>query len=212
MQRALPDSVLRIAVLVLLLAGFQQLGQGLVIRAKAYLAPVLIERAWDETLAAGGVIKPWSWADTWPVARLRVPGQNVELMVLSGDSGNALAFGPGHSPATAALGSQGLAVIGGHRDTHFSFLQYLQLGESIYLDLADGRQQVYQVDGIEVVDSDRARLPASQAAEQLLLVTCYPFDTLQTGGALRYVVSSSPVSQSEAPAHSLHKGEQVYPL
>ncbi len=208
----LPDSALRIAALVLLLAGFQQSGQGLVIQAKAYLAPVLIERAWDETRAEGIVTKPWYWADTWPVARLQVPSQDVELMVLSGDSGNTLAFGPGHSPASAILGSQGLAVIGGHRDTHFSFLQNLQFGEPIYLELADGRRQEYRVDGIDVVDSDRQRLPASRATEQLLLVTCYPFDTLQAGGALRYVVSASPMAPSRAPVDPPPKRSRFYQL
>ncbi|MCB1699092.1 MAG: hypothetical protein KDI34_22965, partial [Halioglobus sp.] len=103
--------------LLLLLLGLQQLAGAALIKAKAWLAPVLIQTAWAQTLARGGEpVKPWSWADTWPVARLQAPAQGVELLVLAGDSGNALAFGPGHATASATLGAAGLAVIGGHRD------------------------------------------------------------------------------------------------
>ena len=43
------------------------------IHAKALLAQVLLERAFAASLATGGAVKPWSWADTWPVARIEVP-------------------------------------------------------------------------------------------------------------------------------------------
>ena len=83
-------------VLLLALAGMQQLAGAGLIKAKAWLAPVLIERAWLASLDNPGArVKPWPWADTWPVARLRVPAEGVDLLVLEGDSGNALAFGPG---------------------------------------------------------------------------------------------------------------------
>jgi hypothetical protein len=106
--------------LCLLLAGGQQLAAAGVIKAKAWLAPVLIERAWEESLAKSGPVPPWPWADTWPVARLQVPAAGVNLLVLAGDSGNALAFGPGHARASAQPGQSGTVVIGGHRDTHFA--------------------------------------------------------------------------------------------
>ncbi len=145
--------------LVLLLGGLQQLSAAALIHAKAWLAPVLIDRAWSLTLAGGGApVKPWSWADTWPVARLEVPALDVDLLVLAGDSGNALAFGPGHAWASAALGSPGLAVIGGHRDTHFAFLRDLWIGAQLQLQLADGRRRAYRVEALEIVDASRERL------------------------------------------------------
>ena len=48
--------------------------QGAWIPAKARIAQVLLELAWQQSLISGGekTVKPWSWADTWPVARLEV--------------------------------------------------------------------------------------------------------------------------------------------
>ncbi len=184
--------------LLLLLLGLQQLAGAALIKAKAWLAPVLIETAWAQTLARGGEpVKPWSWADTWPVARLRAPEQDVQLLVLAGDTGSALAFGPGHASASAALGSAGLAVIGGHRDTHFAFLRDLPLGALLQLELPDGRRRSYAVESSRVVDASRELLPAGLAEEVLLLVTCYPFVSLRANGPLRYVVRATPIVASE---------------
>lgn len=194
-----PDGWRRLLVLVLLLAGLQQLAAAGVIKAKAWLAPLLIERAWSQTLALGGTpVKPWPWADTWPVARLQVPDLGLDRLVLAGDSGNALAFGPGHASASAPLGSAGLAVIGGHRDTHFSFLRQLRPGERLLLQLPAGAWRDYRVVSNAVVDASVQSLPVADDAEGLLLVTCYPFDALISNGPLRYVVGALPATETAA--------------
>jgi sortase A len=183
----------QLLVLLLVLAGGQQLAAAGMIKAKAWLAPILIERAWEKSLAQGGSpVRPWPWADTWPVARLRAPALGLERLVLAGDSGNALAFGPGHANASAQLGTGGLAVIGGHRDTHFTFLQHLSLGATLQLQLPDGSWRDYHVETREVVDASAHALSPQAGEERLLLVTCYPFDALRANGPLRYVVGARP--------------------
>jgi sortase A len=178
------------------LAGSHQLSSAAVIKAKAWLAPVLVERAWETTLlGAGTSVKPWPWADTWPVARLQVPNQDVDLMVLAGDSGNALAFGPGHATASALPGKDGLVVIGGHRDTHFAFLEELTLGAEIRLQDASGATLTYVVEDTVVIDASRQALVQNSNAAGLILVTCYPFDALSAAGSMRYVVSARPLPQ-----------------
>ena len=189
----------RLLALLLALAACQQLSAAGLIKARAWLAPVLIERAWAQSLSLGGrPVKPWPWADTWPVAKLRVPALGVERLVLAGDTGNALAFGPGHSSASASLGSAGLAVIGGHRDTHFAFLRALPSGARLQLQLPDGTWRAYRVESIEVVDASTHDLPRLTGAERLLLVTCYPFDALRANGPLRYVVGAVPQGSTTA--------------
>lgn len=188
-------------VLLLALAGCQQLAAAGLVKAKAWLAPVLIERAWEQSLArAGAAVRPWPWADTWPVARLRVPALGIERLVLAGDSGNALAFGPGHASASATPGSDGLAVIGGHRDTHFAFLRGLSPGTRLLLQLPDGTWRGYRVETIEVVDASTQALPRLAGEERLLLVTCFPFDALEANGPLRYVVGARPDTVSPGRA------------
>ena len=193
-RRALERGRDALGVALLAAALWQGAGAAL-IHAKAWLAPLLIDHAWSRSLATGGAaVKPWPWADIWPVAKLRAPDQGVERMVLAGDSGNALAFGPGHAIASAPLGSAGLAVIGGHRDTHFAFLRNLRPGDLLELQLADGRWRRYRARAGRVVDARRERLQPQPGREALLLVTCYPFDAVFAGGPLRYAVRATPAA------------------
>jgi len=194
----------RLLAALLLLAALQQLGAAGLIQAKAWLAPKLIERAWTRSLSAGGTaVKPWAWADTWPVARLLVPALGVNLLVLAGDSGNALAFGPGHANASAVLGTPGLAVVGGHRDTHFAFLQRLQSGDPIMLQLPDRSVRRYRVASLAVADTRVQSLPREVGAEALLLVTCFPFNALSANGPLRFVVLATPEPPGSGTIYAL---------
>lgn len=149
------------------------------IYAKAMLAQVLIQRAWQESLATGRQVKPWSWADTWPVARMVVPDLRVNLYVLAGDNGSSLAFGPGRRPGTN--------MISGHRDTHFHFLQRLRPGQTIRLQERSGRWHRYRVTATTVVN-EAVELAPARDPFTLILVTCYPFNAIVPGGPLRYVV------------------------
>lgn len=176
-------------VTVLLLAiGAWQLGEGLWIQAKAWLAQALIARAWSRTLEGEARAKPWPWADTWPVARLSVPRLGIERYVLAGAHGAALAFGPGHADATPLPGAAGNSMIGGHRDTHFAFLQRLEPGDEILVERADGRRVSYHVGATHVLDRSDVWIASQRGASRLTLVTCYPFDAWRAGGAQRYAL------------------------
>ncbi len=170
--------------------GFWQLGEGAYIPAKAWLAQELMQRAWERAGAGSERPAPWPWADTWPVARLRALGGDIDLIVLAGGSGRTLAFGPGHLSASAMPGQRGNSVIAGHRDTHFSFLQRLAVGEALSVETVDGESHLYQVIDIDVVDSRRSSLLLDTDEGVLSLVTCYPFDALEPGGPMRYVVTA----------------------
>ena len=166
------------------------------IHAKALLAQYLIADAWAQTLSRPELPrKPWPWADTWPVARLQVPGRDVDLYVLAGAQGNSLAFGPGHMHGTALPG-QGFSVIGGHRDTHFQFLQNLANGDELLLQTPDKTLLRYRVHQTEVVDSRLQPLHIPAELPGLLLVTCYPFDALTANGPLRYLVWAEEIADS----------------
>lgn len=177
-------------VACLLCLGFWQLGQGTYIPAKAWLAQEMMVRAWDR--AADGAEKPapWPWADTWPVAKLSAKSGEVNLIVLAGGSGRTLAFGPGHLSASSLPGESGNTVIAGHRDTHFSFLRDMSIGETLIIEEINGVKHLYEVIGIDVVDSRRGSLLLDTESPMLSLVTCYPFDASVAGGPLRYVVTA----------------------
>lgn len=187
--------------------GFWQLGQGAYLPAKAWLAQELLQRAWRETQDGAPRTRPWPWADTWPVARLKTLGGDRELIVLAGATGRTLAFGPGHLSASALPGERGTSVIAGHRDTHFRFLESLAVGEDLVVQRADGGETRYRIFDTDVVDATRARLVLDDRRTLLTLVTCYPFDALRAGGPLRYVVSAERVAApraAAAPPRRLH--------
>lgn len=186
---------LRIAAVALAFS-LWHLGQGTYIHAKAWLAQVLIEQAWARTLAGEAQARPWPWADTWPVARISVPGRGIERFILAGANGRSIAFGPGHVFGTPLPGATGNSVIGAHRDTHFAFLREVRRGEEIVVERADGTQRRYRVAHSEIVDKRDTRVLAQNDDEaRLTLVTCYPFDALRAGGPLRYVVTARAVGK-----------------
>ena len=177
------------ARLLLIAAAALLLGQAGYLQAKALLAQVLLENAWQRSDAGRTAIRPWPWADTRPVARLQVAVLDVDLIVLAGDSGRTLAFGPAWNEASALPGHAGASIVSGHRDTHFAFLRELQIGERIEIEHA-GEHLRYRVSATRVVDARHTRLATADDGERLLLVTCWPFDAWVAGGPLRYVVEA----------------------
>jgi sortase A len=174
----------------LLCLGFWQFGQGAYIPAKAWVAQELMNRAWRKAEGGDRKAAPWPWADTWPVARLTARRGDVELVVLEGGSGRTLAFGPGHLAISVLPGEDGNSIIAGHRDTHFQFLQHVETGELIEVEMPDGPRHYYQVTSVDVVDSRRGSLVLDTDEPMMSLVTCYPFDAIDPGGPMRYVVSA----------------------
>jgi sortase A len=173
--------------LLFAVAGALLFGDGIYIHAKALLAQVLLERAFDATVATGRTIKPWSWADTWPVARIEVKRIGARAIVLHGSSGQALAFGPGHLETTPQAGERGVAVYSAHRDTHFSFLKDVAIGDEIVVTRSDGKRFSYRATEASVVRFDASGIDPASDGYELVLSTCWPFDSV-TPGPLRYVL------------------------
>jgi sortase A len=176
-------------VTCLMCLGMLPLAQSAYIPTKAWLAQELMQRAWDRTTKSGTGIAPWPWADMVPVARLHAQAGRTDLIVLSGGTGRTLAFAPGYLEASAKPGDVGNTVIAGHRDTHFAFLRQVELGDSMWLERPDGERLIYEVENIDVIDARRGSIALDTGEPYLTLVTCYPFDAIDPGGPMRYVVT-----------------------
>lgn len=162
------------------------------IRIKADAAQFLIARAWSREQQGERQARPWPWADTHPIARLRLPGSEP-LIVLEGASGRTLAFGPAHDSASVLPGEAGNSVISAHRDTHFRALRRLAPGDEIRTELADGRRARFVVTDLRVVDSRRVQIALDAERPRLTLITCYPFDAINPHGPLRYIVTADRI-------------------
>ena len=191
-----------VAFVALIAVGGLSLAAGLWLPLKAVLAEELLNRAWSAARQSGERVKPWPWADTWPVARLSLPpaARTGPLIVLAGAQGRGLAFAPGLLDGSARPGDPGVAVIAAHRDTHFRALARLTLGDRFEIERDDGARFRYTVTAIDVVDTktDSLRLDASSSV--VALVTCYPFDAVAPGGTLRYVVTGELAADDDARA------------
>ena len=167
-------------------------GQSAWIFAKAQLAQVLLERAFTQSIASSHPVKAWSWADTWPVARLEISRIHASAIVLHGSSGEALAFGPALLNETSRIGERGTAVISAHRDTHFAFLKDVAAGDLITITRDDGVVFTYRVTGTSIADWNRSGIDRNAAGFNLVLSTCYPFGAITTSPQ-RYLVHAELV-------------------
>ena len=91
----------------------------------------------------------------------------------------------------------GNALISGHRDTHFQFLQHLESGDELWLRTPGGAAHRYVVGATAIVDYRQARLPLDTGSRRLTLITCYPFAALTPGGPLRYLVFAEAAPRHE---------------
>ncbi|MBT3197209.1 MAG: class GN sortase [Gammaproteobacteria bacterium] len=177
-----------------LFCGLTFIGSGGWIQVKAVMAQQLLEMAWGKTLRTGNPEKPWPWADHWPVAQITFPDQEESFIVLRGDSGSSLAFAPGWNVQSARPGERGTSVISGHRDTHFRVLERIDKNSVIKLKKQTGEEYHYRVVDSHVVDARDRPLLRENGSSMLLLVTCYPFDAVITGGSMRYLVIAERTS------------------
>ena len=87
-----------------------------------------------------------------------------------------------------------LRVIAAHRDTHFSFLKGVRVGDLIVVQRSDGQEFRFKVTGMEIVRWDKANLDVHSSKHLLALVTCWPFDARQRG-PLRYLILAKSINE-----------------
>jgi len=190
----------RFIITTLWIAGAIFLSKGIYMDVKAEVAQWLIASSWDKRSKNEMPVKPWAWADTRAVARLNVPRLNETLYVMQDDSGESLAFGPGHIPASAPLSKDGHVVIAGHRDSHFEFLQNIEIGDLVTTENYQSIKQHYKVIELFIIDVNDQEIPLYEHA-QLTLITCYPFDDFVPGGPLRLVINAEPITVMDLAAN-----------
>src|SRR6476469_1294586 len=192
---------IRLLGALLLIAGACLFGRALYMRAKAELAGVLVRRAWNESVQSGRPHAPWPWADTHPVARIRIPRLGYDEIVLEGAAPRTLAFGPAHLLNGTALGEPANLVLAGHRTSWFRPLENIAQGDTIQIQWFDAHrgglhERTYTVNMISVVEPQDTVLLAPTADDALTLITCYPFGR-GPRSPQRYIVRASPLGPSQ---------------
>ncbi|WP_394132163.1 class GN sortase [Shewanella maritima] len=194
-------------LVVALVIALLMMAKGGYMQAKAHFAQYLIEHAFDKTLLDQQPHKPWSWADTYPVAKMTFlrhidNGKPKSMYVLAGSSGRTLAFGPGMMMLGADVTEHGNTIIAGHRDTHFSLLEFVSVGDIIELINYEGYQIQYEVEKVEIVHESDTQILQPTQENILTLVTCYPFQDLASQTEYRYVIQAKSIDISYRLQHS----------
>jgi sortase A len=187
----------RIIGALLLFAGACLFGRALYMHAKAEVAGILVRRAWEQSVRSGRSQVPWPWADTHPIARIRIPRLRYDEIVLEGASPRTLAFGPAHLLNGTGLGEAGNLVLAGHRTSWFEPLQAVAQGDAIQIQWFNAhrgglQERTYTVNMISVVDPQDTSLLAPTPDDALTLITCYPFGR-GPRSPQRFIVRASPV-------------------
>ncbi|MBE0365254.1 sortase A [Pseudoalteromonas ulvae UL12] len=181
-------------IITLTVLGLGLMSKGLYWQGKAVLAQYLIANAWQQSLQTQQNVKPWFYADTYPVAQLVVPTHAKQQYVLANADLASLAFGPAVFQGGASLAEQGASLIAAHNDSHFSFLADLSLGTVIKLQLSDAQWRDFVVTQVQVIDQyDTSFLLQKTDKKRLYLATCYPFNSVVSGTKQRFVVTTEQI-------------------
>ena len=172
-------------------------GSSMYIQAKAKVAQILLQYAWQKTLITQNQVKPWPSADFYPIAELIIPSTKTKMIVLNKSSGQALAFAPSHHEESVYPGKNGRTIVSMHRDTHGQFLKHLKKGDLITLSIKEGKELFYNVDEISIIDSSKLNLQINIPYHELILYSCYPLDAVMPGGSMRYVIQATLINKQK---------------
>ncbi|PYP90487.1 MAG: class GN sortase [Candidatus Angelobacter sp. Gp1-AA117] len=197
-------NALRSFTALFLVTGVLLTGRAVYLHAKAELAGFLIRRAWEESVQSGNLHVPWSWADTHPIARLRIPRLGYDEIVLEGATPRTLAFGPARLFSGADMGQQGNLILAGHRTSWFRPLEKIRQGDQIELEWMNAHhsgthKRTYTVDLIRITNPQDVSLLAPTSEDALTLITCYPFGPGPTSPQ-RFIVRATPVETGNLAA------------
>lgn len=183
---------------------------------KAWLSQELISYSWQQSLqqqkmhhkrlayqanitAQGGhlekrtnnvAIKPWPWADTFPIAELSFTRLEKNIVILNGGDPTTLAFSAGAISPFNKTNTTNPFVVAGHSDSHFSFLENILMKDVISMKDQSGKSQLYQVEAIDIIDASSGQLPVLANDSSLILITCYPFNNISNTTNERYVITA----------------------
>ena len=109
---------------------------------------------------------------------LEIEGTTINAPLFFGDSKNELNKGVGQYNASSYIGCGGTVLIGGHNHTYFKGLKQVEVGDKVIITTNYGTY-TYEVTHTAIKGStDTTAYDLKATEENLVLYTCYPFDTL----------------------------------
>lgn len=117
------------------------------------------------------------------IGLIEIEALELKYPIVEGADSKQLAYGIGHIPDTAAVGSIGNCVLAGHRGsrygTYFKYLNKLSEGDKVKITDKDGNIHQYEVVSWEVVGPYDNSVKAQGAETELTLLTCENSGTMR---------------------------------
>ena len=102
----------------------------------------------------------------------------INAKLFFGDSNMALRNGVGIYNGSSIPGYGKTVLIAGHNNTYFNGLKHAKEGQIVKIRTNYGNYK-YEITGIKITDNqDRSAYDLDKNEENLIMYTCYPFDTL----------------------------------
>lgn len=122
---------------------------------------------------------------------IEIDSVKIEAPIISGTDEGSLRKGVGHMPSTKLPGQNDQILLAGHRDTVFEPLEGIKEDDLIKITMPYGTYE-YRVIGTDVVKGSDTSIIQSSDKEELVLVTCYPFQ-LFGAASDRFIVYAVPL-------------------
>ena len=128
------------------------------------------------------------------IGLLNIDKIDASIAIIEGTDPEELKHGVGHMAQTAFPGDNDQILLSGHRDTVFTRLGEIEVGDIIEVELPYGTFEYEMVDSIIVSANDTSVIGSTAPNEELVISTCYPFGYLGSAPD-RYVIYAVPVEK-----------------
>ena len=129
------------------------------------------------------------------IGTLSIPALKKTLPIFEGTEDSQLKKGVGHFVGSVLPGARDNSVLAGHRDSVFSQLGKLKLGDKLIVTTATGNY-TYQIARFRIVNSDDRTIIVPTTTAVLTLSTCYPFSFIGSAPK-RFIVSADLVNSPQ---------------
>jgi len=133
----------------------------------------LLNNAWVRTQASGHEVKPWPWANTWPLARLSIPHLRVQRIILAHANDSMPLFVLGHLDSSVLPGELGNSIVSIYHENDSQFLRKLREGDVMVLESSRNGHWQYRVTAIYIADKTDTALLEPSLNRRLTLISYY---------------------------------------
>ena len=126
------------------------------------------------------------------IGSLTIPALQRKLPIIQGTGEKELKEGVGHFTQSVLPGEADNSVLSGHRDTVFSKLDSVKIGDQLIVETSAGIF-TYEVKSTRIVHADDRTVIVPTDHAVLTLTTCYPFYAIGNAPD-RYIVSADLIN------------------